>query len=432
MSIFLSINQLCKDIGDKNLLYNLDLKISKGSINALLGLCGNGKEKLFEILTGRDCASSGGISFDGKPFSPANIRDALKAGIIMISENAGTIPDLTVKDNLIIGLQNRPAKSDIISAMKQVKLDDLPLNTLCRSLTLSQSLRILLARAILSKAKLYLFNQLDCAFSKDDRNIYYSIMRNLKNTGGTVIFIPSIIEDLLFVDNYYAIHNGSIIKCESNLQEFTASVFTDEGESIFPPQLSSRSNTIIMESLGLKGRELKDASVNIREKEVCGIYGLKGSGINDLISILIGKYTSTGGVLSVCKNNLQARRITPSRRHKAGIEIFNGRLNHKMSYDSRNIHLRSLTGNIIVMIDPAYGLDLKDRKNFYNLINELKLQNKAIILYTSSLEELKGISDTIAIIFNGELSATRSKDNWTNEEIYKYVTSGKLEAFSIL
>ena len=43
----------------------------------------------------------------------------------------------------------------------------------------------------------------------------------------------------------------------------------------------------------------------------------------------------------------------------------------------------------VLLIDPAYGLPAKDRKNFYSLINEIKMQNKAIILYTSSIEELK-------------------------------------------
>ena len=184
-----------------------------------------------------------------------------------------------------------------------------------------------------------------------------------------------------------------------------------------------------MESLGLKGLMLKDASINIRENEVCGIYGLQGSGIDELITILAGRSSSTGGVLSANKTNIQAKKMSPEKRVKAGISIFNGRYNPNLDYDSRSLQLRMLSGKVLLLIDPAYGLNFTNRKNFYNLIKEIKAQGKAIILFTTSIEELKGISDSIAIIHNGELSATRSTNNWTDEEIYKYVTSEKTRSF---
>ncbi len=432
MSNILAISQLSKDLENTSILYNLNLNIQQGSITALLGFNGDGKEKLLEILAGLDNASSGSVSLNDKPFSPKNVGAALKSGVIMITENATLATDLTVNENLTLGLPKTPQKADITTALEKVGLKTLTLNTLCKSLTASESHMLLLARAILSNSKLYLFNKVDSPFSKEERSIYFSIIRELKNNGSTVIFIPAIVEELQFIDRYIAIMNGRLLESSDNADKLIKSIYTSNEGSVFSDYNASRNNKIIMESLALKGTILRDASINIREKEVCGIFGLKGSGIEELISILTGRLSTSSGVLSANNTNLRAKKISPVKRNKAGISVFNGKTNYDLDYDSRNLKLRALHGNILLLIDPAYGLPAKDRKNFYSLINEIKMQNKAIILYTSSIEELKGLSDTIAIIHNGELSATRSNENWTDEEIYKYVTSGKLEAFSIL
>ena len=432
MSNILVISQLSKDLENNNILYNLDLNIQQGSITALLGFNGNGKEKLLEILAGLDTASSGSISLEDKPFSPKNVAAALKSGVIMITENASLATDLTVRENLTLGLPKTPKKTAITTVLEKVGLKKLTLNTLCNSLTASESHMLLLARAILSGSKLYLFNKVDSPFSKEERSIYFNVIRELKSNGATVIFIPAIIEKQQFIDKYIAIVDGHLLESADNTDNLIKAIYTNDKGSVFPNYDSSRNNKIIMESLALKATILQDASINIREKEVCGIYGLKGSGIEELISILTGSLSTSSGVLSANSTNLRVKNMSPVKRNKAGISVFNGKANYDLDYDSRNLKLRALSGNILLLIDPAYGLPAKDRKNFYNLINEIKMQNKAIILYTSSIEELQGLCDTIAIIHNGELSATRANNNWTDEEIYKYVTSGKLEAFSIL
>ncbi len=432
MSNLITINQLNKDSETRSILYNLDFKIEAGSITALLGLSGNGQGVLLRILAGCEPQTSGTITLKDKLYAPENIAAALKQKVIFISEASPLAPDLTINEHLTLGLKSSPKKDAILSSLKQTGLQDLPLNTLCSALNPAQTRLLLLARATLSQAELYLFDQIDAAFCQQDRDRYFSIIRNLKNNGKTIIFTPAINEAFNFVDNYYLLKDGCISKCSGNSQDITQAMCQDDTGSIFPERSLSRSNNIIMESLGLKGQTLRDASINIREKEICGIFGLNGSGAEELIAILSGQFNSSGGVLSINKRNIQIKKASPKTIHRAGISIFNGRRNSSMDYDTRSIKLRTLSGSVLVLIDPAYGLNNKERTNFYRLITELKLQNRAIILFSPALEELKGISDTIAIIHNGELSAARSTDNWTDEEIYKYVTSGKLEAFSIL
>lgn len=432
MSNILTISQLNKDSDTRSMLYNLDLSLEAGTITALFGMNGDGKEKLLEIIAGFDKQTNGTMTINDQVYNPESVGSALRSGIIYISEKASLAPDLTIKESLTLGIPQKIQNSQLTPILKQIGLIGIPLNTLCKSLTIAQSHLLLLGRAILSKSKIYLFNKVDAAFNKKELERYISIMQELKSNGATILFIPAIIKEQSFIDRYICIKKGELIESKASARELINSIYTNENESIFTPAEPTRSNTIIMESIGLKGSILKDASINIRKNEICGLFGLKGSGIEELFSIMLGKTSAKGGVLSANNINLQARKISPVKVHKAGIEVFSGLRNYAVDYDTRIMQLRSFSGNIILLIDPTNGLTPTERKNFYILLNEIKKQGKAIILYSPSIDELKGVSDSIAIIHNGELSAARSTNNWTDEEIYKYVTSGKLEAFSIL
>ena len=125
MSNILAISQLSKDLENTSILYNLNLNIQQGSITALLGFNGDGKEKLLEILAGLDNASSGSVSLNDKPFSPKNVGAALKSGVIMITENATLATDLTVNENLTLGLPKTPQKADITNCTRESWLKDI-------------------------------------------------------------------------------------------------------------------------------------------------------------------------------------------------------------------------------------------------------------------------------------------------------------------
>ena len=152
---------------------------------------------------------------------------------MFIPEDASIAPDLTLKEMLTLGL---PLKSDLKSrkdALKQTGLDKLPLNTLCHSLTAAESRMLLLSRALLSKAKVYLFSKLDIAFSKDERNTYFSIIKELKRRGHTVIFIPALLSDLQFSDNFCIIRNGSVLSTTDSMPDINQTVYSDDNGSIF-------------------------------------------------------------------------------------------------------------------------------------------------------------------------------------------------------
>ena len=226
--------------------------------------------------------------------------------------------------------------------------------------------------------------------------------------------------------------DGVIFKENKVIKELKNLLYIKNNNTIFSAVEHFKQAKVILEAIGLKGSILKDASINIRENKIYGISGLKGSGLEEFFAIITGATKAAGGVLSVNKVNISSKTINSVKTVSAGINIFNGLRERNLSFQLRKEKLFSFSGNILVLLEPALGLNLIEKKELYILLEELKKKSKAIIVYTQSFIELQNICDEIAIIYNGELSATRESNNWNNEEIVKYVTSGKLEAFSIL
>ncbi len=84
--------------------------------------------------------------------------------------------------------------------------------------------------------------------------------------------------------------------------------------------------------------------------------------------------------------------------------------------------------DVLLFDEPTRGIDVEARQTVYQLLNELALQGKAIVVVSSELRELMAICDRIAVLSAGRLAATFSRDEWTEEGIMAASFSGYLSA----
>jgi D-xylose transport system ATP-binding protein len=77
---------------------------------------------------------------------------------------------------------------------------------------------------------------------------------------------------------------------------------------------------------------------------------------------------------------------------------------------------------ILIMDDPTRGIDVGAKFEIYKIINDLTSQGVAVILISSELEEVIGMSDRIVVMCQGHTTATLEKDQFTQEEIMAYAT----------
>ena len=96
-----------KRFGATVALRNVDIDVYPGEIRGLIGENGSGKSTLTSIIAGMQRADAGEMRFHGKPWQPASMIDALEHGVGMIVQETGTIPGVTVAENLFLGESGR-------------------------------------------------------------------------------------------------------------------------------------------------------------------------------------------------------------------------------------------------------------------------------------------------------------------------------------
>ena len=110
MEPILTVRGMDKRFGATIALRQVDIDVYPGEIRGLIGENGSGKSTLTSIIAGIQKADAGEIRFHGQPWEPASMIDALEHGIGMIVQETGTIPGISVAENLFLGESRRPGR----------------------------------------------------------------------------------------------------------------------------------------------------------------------------------------------------------------------------------------------------------------------------------------------------------------------------------
>jgi len=119
-SLMLAINALEVRYGGIRALNGLSLKVPKGSIVTLIGANGAGKSTTLRTISGLVPATAGTISFDGKEITGWAAHRIVAGGLAHVPEGRLVFPDLTVKENLMMGAYLRRARKEIAADLEWV------------------------------------------------------------------------------------------------------------------------------------------------------------------------------------------------------------------------------------------------------------------------------------------------------------------------
>ena len=98
----LEIRDMTKTFGPVVALDRVDLTVLSGEIRGLIGENGSGKSTISSVFSGMQTADHGVMTFEGKPWQPSDMSDALRRGVGMIVQESGTVPGITVAENLFL------------------------------------------------------------------------------------------------------------------------------------------------------------------------------------------------------------------------------------------------------------------------------------------------------------------------------------------
>ncbi|TPQ22139.1 sugar ABC transporter ATP-binding protein [Streptomyces sporangiiformans] len=187
-----------------------DLEIKKGEVLGLAGLLGSGRTELARLLFGADQPDSGTVSIGGKQVSMSAPNDGIDAGVAFCSENRkteGLVPDLTVRENIILALQaargwTRPipvAQRDELVAKYIKALDIRPANPEARVGQLSggNQQKVLLARWLITQPKLLILDEPTRGIDVGAKAEIQKLVVSLSEDGMSVLYIAAELEEVL-------------------------------------------------------------------------------------------------------------------------------------------------------------------------------------------------------------------------------------------
>jgi len=328
----LELTGIVKSFGGVEALRGVDFTLRAGEIHGLVGENGAGKSTLMKIIAGVHADFTGTMRLDGKAVRFRSARDALDAGVGMVHQELSIVPDLSVAENVFLGMQ--PSRGGVIDWARMMReasehLAGLGIDVDPRrragSLSIGLQQLIEIARVLFSGARLIILDEPTSALSAPEVERLFAVLRRLKESGRSFIFISHFLDDILRISDAVTIfRNGSKIVTHPVagidklwvIERMIGSGHEELGETYTGEfSLNAKPDApVVMTVRGLtRAHALRNVSLDAHAGEILGVYGFMGCGVLELTRALFGKI-GTAGVLALegrpltLKNTAQARR----------------------------------------------------------------------------------------------------------------------------
>lgn len=505
----LEMNGITKTFPGVKALDNVNLKVKKGEIHALVGENGAGKSTLMNVLSGIYPYGSyeGDIVYDGEICKFKEIKDSEKKGIVIIHQELALVPYMTIAENMFLG--NEQGKKMAIDwtktygraeeLMKKVGLKEDP-HTLIKDIGVGKQQLVEIAKALAKDVKLLILDEPTASLNESDSQALLELMLEFKKQGMTSIIISHKLNEISYVaDKITVIRDGSTIETiDKEVDDFSENriirgMVGRELSNRFPARENVKIGEICMEvdhwtvhhPMTPAKKVVDDVSFYVRRGEVVGISGLMGAGRTELAMSLFGHSYGTGisGTIKMNGKEVHLKNVRQAIDHKLAYvtedrkgnglilsnPIYTNTSLAKMDKVSRygvidklkevqiaedyrqKLHTKApsvyqnvgnLSGgnqqkvllakwmltdpDVLILDEPTRGIDVGAKYEIYCIINDLVAAGKSVIIISSELPEVLGMSDRIYVMNEGKMVGEVDGKEATQEIIMSYIMkSGK-------
>jgi ribose transport system ATP-binding protein len=312
---FLRLSGVSKRYGGVVALDGVDFACGEGSIHAVLGENGAGKSTLIKVIAGAVRPDSGTMTIAGRPLRFNDPLDAVAHGFVCVFQELSLLPDLSVADNICITrppglagfINHRAQRRRAEELLERVGCPDIDPRMAVRDLPLSRRQLVELAKAIGRNPRLLVMDEATSALTADDVETVYTILRNLKRDGTSVLFISHRMHEVdALADTCSVFRSGKHIETfpqgSRTEDEIVNLMIGREIAHTYPakpkPPAATEKPMLEVRDLAWTNR-LHGISLNVRRGEILGLGGLDGQGQRELLLALFGVLKDVRGSIAI-------------------------------------------------------------------------------------------------------------------------------------
>ena len=355
---------------------------------------------------------------------------------------------------------------------------DLPINEQVKNLPSSQKQLVEIAKAISRNAKILIMDEPSAPLSVAETDKMFEVVRKLKAQGVTIIYISHRMDEIFEIsDRVSVLRDGKYIATrntkDTDVKELIQLMVGRELTGEYP-QPETEPGEVVLSVKNLTGNGVRDISFDLRKGEILGFGGLVGAGRTELARCIFGADKISSGSIEIKGETVQIHSpndaikkgigLIPEDRKQQGCFLFKtilwntsianlDRLKKGIIIDEKqeekdaegyekllNIKtpsLRQLVKNlsggnqqkvvlaktlatdsdIIIFDEPTRGIDVGAKQEIYTLMRTMANEGKAIIMITSDMPELLGMSDRILVLHEGELMGELQKEEFSQNRV---------------
>lgn len=355
---------------------------------------------------------------------------------------------------------------------------DVDPRTPIRDLSIANCQIVELTKAMARNARVVVMDEPTAAITLAEQEKLYTLVKRLKEKGVTVIYISHRLEELFNIcDRVSVLRDGQYITTCSigdiTKQDMIRLMVGRELSNTYPAKAPA-ADEVVLEVENLTGNGVHDVSFLLHKGEILGFAGLVGSGRTELMHLLYGGAKRQSGVVKL--HGKEVNFHSPADGLKAGIGLIpedrkfqgcfidkpiywnnsisaleavsrRGIMDHKAEMDmaegykkrlkTKAPFLEMITGGlsggnqqkvviakalaampeILIFDEPTRGIDIGARYEIYLLMNELAEQGKSILMVSSDMEELLGMSERIIVLHEGRQAGELRKEEFSQERV---------------
>ena len=315
----ISLEHAEKSFGAVHALADGDIELHGGEVHGLVGENGAGKSTLVKILAGVHRPDSGRLVLDGEEAIFDNAKQSQTAGIAIIFQEPTLFPDLTVAENIFVGVQplkrfrridGRRMRREAATLFEQlgVRLDP---DRLARGLSIADQQLVEIAKALTTNARVIVMDEPTAALATNEVQRLFRIVETLRARGNAVLFVSHRLEEIFEICQRVTVMRDGRHVWTKSIEELTVpsvirAMVGRDMDALFP-KLPTEPGRVGLEIQRLtREGDFTDVSFVVRSGEIVALAGLVGAGRTEVARAIFGIDRWDAGSVEI-----EGRRLPP-------------------------------------------------------------------------------------------------------------------------